>query len=472
MRRTPRLLSLLLVACLLSAGCGARFDDEQTEALRAMNSGRAAGGGNVTAGDQSATGSSDAGTGAATGTDGASTGGAASSGASGGGGGGGASSASPAAGGCTGEKGGSEVGVTDTQVTVGNVSIMSGPVPGFGKTSQSAVRAYVNYINSQGGVCGRQLKLETADDRFDGGANRAEHERLKSRVFAFVGGLSVVDDGGAGVLQGTNIPDVGLSLSDARIKMANNFSTSPIDIPDGGNGFIPALTYYKSQGAANGAVIWPSQPIARARAQGYVKDMQRAGINVAYTAEVAVTETNYSGHAAQIEQRNVDVLVTTLEVAGMASLAKALKQQGYQPKFASYGPQAYGKQFLKLAGDAAEGVTLNLAYDIFEGRANNKAMDNFLTWFSRTAPGTDPDFFAVLAWSATELFVTALKAAGNKVTRDAVLAELKKITKFDAGGMLASIDPAGKHWATCFVIVKVVGGKWQRVEPAGTGFRC
>ena len=469
-----KLLTLFLAASLVGAGCGARFDNKQKDALRAINSGRAASNGDVTGGDQTATGgeasgATDGGTGAAS-----SSGGDAS--ATGGGGGasaGGTGGAATASGECAGDKKGfTEVGVTDNQVTIGNVSIISGAVPGFGKTSQSAVRAYVNYINSQGGVCGRQLKLVTSDDRFDGGANRSETEKLKSQVFGFVGGLSVVDDGGAGVLQGTNIPDVGLSLSDARIKMANNFSPSPIDIPDGGNGFVPALTYYKSQGAQRGAVIWPSQPIARERAQGYVKDMQRAGIDVVYTAEVSVTETNYSGHAAQIQQKKADVLVTTLEVSGMASLAKALKQQGYQPKYASYGPQAYGKQFLKLAGDAAEGVTLNLAYDIFEGRANNKAMDTFLTWFGRTAPGTDPDFFAVLAWSSAELFVKALKAAGNKTTRDAVLGELKKINSFDAGGILAPIDPAAKHWAKCFVIVKATGGQWKRVEPAGTGFHC
>jgi hypothetical protein len=78
----------------------------------------------------------------------------------------------------------------------------------------------------------------------------------------------------------------------------------------------------------------------------------------------------------------------------------------------------------------------------------------------------------VLAWASAELFVTALKSAGNKVTRDAVIAELKKISKFDAGGILADIDPAGKHWAKCFMIVKVTGGKWERVEPKGDGFRC
>ncbi len=373
---------------------------------------------------------------------------------------------------CAPSGGATDIGVTDTEVAIGNVSIISGAVPGFGRTSQAATQAYVDYVNSEGGVCGRRLRMIAGDDRFDSGANRSVTEQLKSKVFAFVGGLSVVDDGGALALQGTNVPDVGIALSDGRIKLPNNFSSAPIDLADGGNGFVPALRYYRSQGATRGAVIWPGQPIARGRAQGYVRDMQRAGINVVYTAESAVTETNYSGFAAQIQRNNVDVLVTALEVSAMASLARALRQQGYQPKFASYGPQAYGKQFLKLAGDAAEGVTINIAYDIIENRANNSAIGRMATWFARTNPGLDPDYFAVIAWGAAELFVTALRAAGGAPTRDRVLAELRKITAFDAGGVLAPNNPAGKRWANCFLIIKVEKGAWRRVDPVNQGYRC
>jgi ABC-type branched-subunit amino acid transport system substrate-binding protein len=372
---------------------------------------------------------------------------------------------------CTPAGGATDVGVTASTVAIGHVSIISGPVPGFGRTSQAAVQAYVNYANSQGGVCGRKLKLITADDRFDGGANRAETEDLAKKTFALVGGLSVVDDGGAVALQNTNVPDVGLALSDPRIKLPNNFSRAPIDLRDGGNGFVPPLSYYKSQGAVNGAVVWPSQAIARERAQGYVRDMQRAGLNVVYQAEASVTETNYSGFAAQIQEKHVDVLVTALEVSGMARLAKALKQQGYQPRFTAFGPQAYGKQFITLAGDAAEGVTLNVANDIFEDRAQNPAMDTMLTWFNRSAPGVEPDYFAIIAWSAADLFVHALSAVGPQPTRDAVLAELRKVNTFDAGGILAPNNPAGKRWATCFLVIKVEGGTWRRVDPPTSGYR-
>ena len=54
-------------------------------------------------------------------------------------------------------------------------------------------------------MCGRQLTLATGDDRLDAGTNRSETERLSREVFAFVGGTSPVDDGGASVLGATNI---------------------------------------------------------------------------------------------------------------------------------------------------------------------------------------------------------------------------------------------------------------------------
>ena len=460
------MLAGLLASALVASACGGRFNAEQRRTLtaarsRTIRAGAPGAGSATTLPAAEAAGAAPSAVGPA-----AAAGGGQSGATPGAGGTGGAAAA------FNGDNGGAtDVGVTATSLAIGNVSIMSGPIPGFGETSQRAVQAYVNYVNSQGGVFGRQLKLVTADDRLDSGGNRSETENLKPKVFAFVGGLSVVDDGGATVLQGTNIPDVGIALSDGRIKLANNFSTAPIDPTDGGNGFVPALTYYKNAyGVKAGAVIWPGQAIARERAQGYIKDMQRAGINVVYSAEASVTETNYAGFATQIQQKKVDVLVTALEVNGMASLAKALKQQGYQPKISAYGPQAYGHAFIKLAGDAAEGVTLNVANEIFEDTAS-PAVKTFNDWFSRTNPGLTPDYFAIIAWTSAELFVDALRAAGPRPTRAGLLTQLGKITSFDAGGFLAPINPAKKKWATCFLVIRVEHGTWKRVEPA-TGYHC
>src|SRR5690242_11189246 len=53
------------------------------------------------------------------------------------------------------------VGVTNDDITVGTISTLSGPRPGFGVSAQSGVQAYVAYRNATGGVCGRKIKLLT-----------------------------------------------------------------------------------------------------------------------------------------------------------------------------------------------------------------------------------------------------------------------------------------------------------------------
>ena len=480
MRRT----AVLLVGVLVLAACGARLSDEQRASLSAGGGsgagvGQAGGfddaiGGETTttvAGDLGGapvagedTGGADPGVAAPTNDD-AGNGGAAPVG-------GGAPA--PGAAGATCEGGGdSDTGVTASEIRIGNVSTISGPIPGFGQTGVNAAKAYVNFVNASGGVCGRKLVLVTADDRLQSGTNKSETDKLKGQVLGFMGGVSVVDDGAAQSIEGTNVAYTGLAISDAMIRSANNFPSVPIDLADGGNGGLEIFKYLKAkEGVVKGGLVWPAQASAKARIDGYRKDMQRAGIQIVLEAEVAVTETNYSGVAANVESKGVEVLVTTLEISGMSNLAKSMSQNGYFPKVPFYGAQAYGRGFLKQAGAAAEPTVLGLAYTILEDAGSVPPVNDFLTWYQRTNPGSDIDFFAIESWIAADLYVSALRKVSGPPTRDKVLASLKTFTSFDAKGFIAPINPAGKKGASCFMIAKVKGGKWYRAHPPQPGFDC
>src|SRR4030095_5029227 len=93
--------------------------------------------------------------------------------------------------------GASDTGVTATEIRVGWVGTLSGPVPGLFRGALIGTNAFFNYLNSQGGLMGRQVKVLPADDALDSGKNRAAHLQLKDKVFSFVGSFSVNDDGGA-----------------------------------------------------------------------------------------------------------------------------------------------------------------------------------------------------------------------------------------------------------------------------------
>lgn len=455
---------VVAVLALVGAACGARLSDEQ---LAAATAGAGAGpGATVAAGAAGGSGGATATTqaGAAPGVpqpgaEGGGEAGAPQPGAEGG--------AAP----CTPEPV-DEVGVSDTEVRIANISTISGPVAGFGQTGVNAVKAYVNYVNATGGVCGRQLKLETGDDRLDAGTNRSQTEQYADEVFAFVGGTTVVDDGGAAVLEGTNIPDVALTIGSQRARLPNNFSPNPINPDQPGNGAIAPLRHFAGQGVTSAAVVWPAQADARDRGQAYVYDLEQAGITTVQTFEVAVTETNYVNVAQQIENAGSQLVITTLEVSGMARLAQAFRQIDYQPQVPFYGAQAYGGKFLELAGDAAEGTTLAVTFSIFEDAQAVPPMATFLDWYRRSAPGSDPDFFAIMAWAAADMFVRALREAGGAPTRDAVLERLRAQTAYTGDGFMAPRNPPAKTLGDCFVVIGVRNGAWARIEPASGFLNC
>lgn len=85
-------------------------------------------------------------------------------------------------------------GVTDDEIIIGNWGPQSGPAAAWG-TVTKAIEAYFNYINDQGGIHGRTLKLVTRDDGYDPARTvSAVREMIdQENVFAFVGGVGTAN---------------------------------------------------------------------------------------------------------------------------------------------------------------------------------------------------------------------------------------------------------------------------------------
>ena len=165
------------------------------------------------------------------------------------------------------------------------------------------------------------------------------------------------------------------------------------------------------------------------------------------TYPVSPTATNFNTQANDMKQKGVDFIITVAEINAVANLAKAFESVDYLPKVPFYGAQAYGKKFLQLAGSAAEGTKVGLIFAIPEEGAANPAIAQFNTWYARTAPGADIDFFALASWVAADMFVTALNAAGSDPTQAKILAELQKMTSFSNGMVRTSTRPRRRRSA-------------------------
>jgi ABC-type branched-subunit amino acid transport system substrate-binding protein len=438
--RSMRVAALLLAMMLVSAACGARLTKSQ------LAKAAAGGGQSVSAGGQASD------EGGAASSDQASTagGGGAAGGSAGGAAGGTAGKAGSsgqaqgAASSCGANGGSTDVGVTADKITLGNVSLLTGPVPGLFKGAVSGTQAFFAYQNSLGGVCGRKLSLDARDDQFDANQNKAQYQDLIGKAFGFVGSFSVVDEGGSSVLAAhPDVPDVAYALSHAHFNLSNNFSPQPL--PAGWR--LGSLNYFKQKFGpdviSKMAIFVENAQSAKDAAAGEQKAAESVGYKFVYSRTIEPTEANFSSDVVAMQQRGVKGVFFAGEVGVFVRMAKAMKQQNFSVPFANWGANAYDQAFVTSdAAPATNGSILDQQLAMYAGEDNIPEVQLFLKWLKQVDPSRKPDIFAAFGWESGRLFVQALIAAGAKPTRASVLAELKKIDNFDGNGMLAPAGPA------------------------------
>jgi ABC-type branched-subunit amino acid transport system substrate-binding protein len=76
-------------------------------------------------------------------------------------------------------------GVTDTTITLGVLTDLSGPFAPAGRALTAAARAYTDQLNGRGGVCGRTVQLEVRDHGYDTDRALGHYADLQPRVLGF-----------------------------------------------------------------------------------------------------------------------------------------------------------------------------------------------------------------------------------------------------------------------------------------------
>ena len=451
---------------LTTAACGARWTDEQRAELAARHAGAGSPTASATASGtpsaSSGTASSAVGAtvpGSASGAPGPASGGAAPSGD--------ASGAPVAALPCTAPS--DAPGVSASEITIGSISSLSGPVPGLGASAAAATRAYVAYRNATGGVCGRQIVLREADDGTDNGRYRSVLSELAPQVLGIAGGFALGDVGAVDLITELAIPIVNTPSGQAVADLPTVFDTVPsYEDP---HAVIGKYRYLVEQGARRVAMAYLAVDQSRAEAQLQRSLMEAAGLEIVSQQELPLSTLSYDSTARAVANSGADYLFFIADINGEAAMARAMADTGYDLRFAEYYNFAYGTPFIELAGSSAEGTLAWLRSLPNEEASTNPEMAAFVEWMGQIAPGNDLDQFASDTWAATKAFFDVLESIPGPITRDAFVAQLQATETFDAGGMYAPIRLGAERTNACFVGVQVQDGAWHRLAPA-TGFLC
>src|SRR5581483_8255757 len=123
-------------------------------------------------------------------------------------------------------------GVTPTSITVGQIADISEPVPGLFKSAQVALQAYAAYVNSQGGVNGRKLIVDSRDSAFNPSKITSDAQDIAAHDFAFVGNYTLFDIGMQPTIDSQHVPNVSVAIGSALGNDPNTYSPTPSTLND------------------------------------------------------------------------------------------------------------------------------------------------------------------------------------------------------------------------------------------------
>jgi len=377
-----------------------------------------------------------------------------------------------------GNGGATATGVTATSITVGNIASITGVAPGLTQSAQQATEAWAAYVNSQGGICGRQIKVTPYDDQNDSSVSYADTVQACTATFAMVGNASGFDDGSASAASACGLPI-----------MAGEVSTDAAGGSADIYGASPGLAHYTATGAAvylaktypnavkHAAMIYLNVPATMDNAEQEVKAYTSVGFNYVYNTSATPTQANYAANVEAMQNLQVQYVTEYSDESSAVRLLQSMEQYNFTPQVVDWFSEEYSPQFIQQTTPSSNGdLVLLSATDAYSDASSNPAMQLFLSWMNRVAPGFHQDIFAILAWSAGLAFEAAAKAVGPDLTRPAILNEFKTLpalADWTGGGIQPPVNISQKIPSKCFAYLKIVNGAFQRIYPtAPNTFDC
>ncbi len=351
-------------------------------------------------------------------------------------------------------------------IKIGSFLSVTGPASFLGDPELKTLEMYIERVNAAGGVLGRKLQLVSYDDAGDAEKARTFATRLieQDKVDVIVGGSTTGTTMAAVPLaEKAGMPFVSLAGAVVIIEPVKKwvFKTPHTDRMACEKIFVDM----QGRKLSKLALISGSG--------GFDKSMRAECLKVApnYKIDIVADETYGAGDtdmSAQLTKiKNTAGVQAVLNPGfgqGPAIVTKNFKQLGISvPLYQSHGVAS--KEFIKLAGDAAEGVRLPAsALLVAEALPDTDAQKKVLVSYKKSYEDkfkSDVSTFGGHAYDGLMLAVEAMKKAGSTEkgkVRDAI--EATKGYMGTAGVVnMSATDHMGLD-LTAFRMLEVKGGTW------------
>ena len=359
-------------------------------------------------------------------------------------------------------------GITADSLNIAVISDKGGAVKVPTKGIEESVNAFVEFCNSLGGINGRKLEL-TAYDSMLGAHAEVTTKACASEIFALVGTGSVLETGAQKMVD-CKLVEVGAYGASA-LKTLSDRWYAPVPSP--ANQFNTGACAYIAEkfpdAVKKAGVVYTDLPAASNRAKAIVAACEQVGFEFVYQGPTALVQNGWGSIVSEMKDKGVKYLTQVSAVSETIGLLRELNDQSYELDVIDLGQQYYDPELAAATG--AEGAYVLTNTTPFEEKDDSPAIQTYLDWLEKAAPGTQPTSLGAQAFSAGLLFAEAASSLGNDLTREKLLEALDGIHEWDGGGLHFMADPGANVVGDCFLYLQVKDAKFTRAFPA-EGFEC
>ncbi len=320
-------------------------------------------------------------------------------------------------------------GVSKTEILVGTIQDMSGPLASFGKQARNGMQLRIDELNEQGGVHGRKLKLLLEDSGYDPKKAVLGAQKLvnQDKIFIMAGHVGTAQNNAAMSVQfEKNIINF-LPITAAR-DMYEPFHRLKYSF---------AVTYYdqmrtalpklvKEKNAKRVCTIYQDDDYGLEVQRGAEAGLKTINMELVEKTSFKRGATDFSSQVAKMKGSNCDLVVLgTIIRETIGSIAESRKT-GFNPMFLSANA-AYTDLIPKLGGKAMDGMysTMTVSHPYLD-----ESSQPIRFWANKykTKFNEDPGTLSIYGYQIIDTFIRAAQKAGPSLSTDSFIKAMDTMT--------------------------------------------
>ena len=313
-------------------------------------------------------------------------------------------------------------GVSKTEITIGTIQDLSGPIAALGKQARNGMQLRVDEINEQGGIAGRRLKLLVEDAGYDPKRAVLAAQKLvnQDKIFLMAGHVGTAHNNAAMPVQfEKNIINF-LPITAAREmyepfhKLKYSFAATYFDQI---RLALPKLV--KERGAKKVCVMYQDDEFGLEVMRGAEAALKAMSMELVEKTSYKRGATDFSSQVAKMKAGGCDLVVMgTIIRETIGGIAEARKT-GFNPTFLG-SSASYTDLIHKLGGKPMDGLyaTMTSVHPYLDDASQPLRFwaNKYKTKFSE-----DPTVFSVYGYLIVDVFAKAAQKAGTNLSTESFI---------------------------------------------------